>query len=98
MLFYSFLNVSHWIVELKTHTYTCNPKVILCGNKADLDTDRKVDSSVALKLCKDFDMPYIETSALTGQGLDEAMEALRKLILSAIDGFQTGYFSNKKLH
>lgn len=84
---YSFLNVSHWIVELKTHTYTCSPKVILCGNKIDLYEEHgKVDSSQAKNLCKDYQMPYIETSAFTGQGLNEAMEVLRNLILTNIDG------------
>ena len=61
-IFDSFLNISHWIVELKTHTYTCRPKIILCGNKIDLTSERKVDSDIAEKLSKDFDLPYIETS------------------------------------
>ena len=80
---YSFLNVSHWIVELKTHTYTCSPKVILCGNKIDLTSERKVDSVLVTKLFKDFDLTYIETSAFTGQGINDAMEAIAKLVLNS---------------
>ena len=82
----SFLNVSHWIVELKTHTNTCSPKVILCGNKIDLQAQRKVDPSLAQKLCQEYNMSYVETSAFTGEGLDKAIEAIRSLIMSAIDG------------
>ena len=51
--FFSFLNVSHWVVELQTHTYTNFPKVILCGNKIDLIEDRKVDTKMAKKLAKE---------------------------------------------
>jgi len=82
----SFLNVSHWIVELKTHTYTCTPKVILCGNKVDLTSERRVDSLLVTKLSKDFNLTYIETSAFTGEGLNEAMEAIGKLVVDNIDG------------
>lgn len=46
----SFLDVTHWIVELQTHTYTCTPKVLLCGNKIDLQSERKVPASAAKKL------------------------------------------------
>ena len=79
----SFLNVSHWIVELKTHTYTCTPKVILCGNKVDLTSERRVDSLLVTKLSKDFNLTYIETSAFTGEGLNEAMEAIGKLVIDS---------------
>ena len=47
---HSFLDVTHWIVELQTHTYTCTPKVLLCGNKIDLHSERKVHASAAKKL------------------------------------------------
>ena len=79
----SFLNVSHWIVELKTHTYTCSPKVILCGNKVDLTSERKVDSFLVTKQFKDLNLTYVETSAYTGQGIDQAMEAIAKLVLNS---------------
>ena len=83
LITYSFLNVSHWIVELKTHTYTCTPKVILCGNKVDLTSERRVDSLLVTKLSKDFNLTYIETSAFTGEGLNEAMEAIGKLVVDS---------------
>ena len=79
----SFLNVSHWIVELKTHTYTCSPKVILCGNKVDLTSERKVDSFLVTKQFRDLNLTYVETSAYTGQGIDQAMEAIAKLVLNS---------------
>ena len=86
------MNVSHWVVELQTHTYTNFPKVILCGNKIDLTADRKVETSLAKKLAKEYNMPYIETSAFSGEGLDSAIGELKNLVMSAIDGH------NKKCH
>ena len=70
-------------MELKTHTYTCTPKVILCGNKVDLASERTVDSLLVTKLSKDFNLTYIETSAFTGEGLNEAMEAIGKLVVDS---------------
>ena len=70
-------------MELQTHTYTCSPKVILCGNKVDLTSERKVDSLLVKKLSKDFNLTYIETSAFTGEGINEAMEAIGKLVVNS---------------
>ena len=52
IMFCSFLDVTHWIVELQTHTYTCSPKVLLCGNKIDLMLERNVPMSAAKKLAE----------------------------------------------
>merc|ERR1712062_672337 len=92
----SFLNVSHWVVELQTHTYTNFPKVILCGNKIDLIEDRKVDTKLAKKLAKEYSMPYIETSAYSGEGLDSAIGELKNLVMSAIDGHKISKGNHKR--
>ena len=34
-------------------------------------------------------MPYIETSAYSGEGLDSAIGELKNLVMSAIDGHKT---------
>ena len=50
----SFLNVRNWLVQLQTHAYCDNPDIILCGNKADLEDQRKVSYSRAESLSKEF--------------------------------------------
>jgi len=35
------------IIILKTHAYTDNPDIVLCGNKADLDDQREVSEEDA---------------------------------------------------
>lgn len=62
----SFLEVQNWIEQLKVHAYCENPDIILCGNKLDLDYLRVVNSQRAKTLAEKYDVPYIETSAYTG--------------------------------
>lgn len=50
----SFLNVRNWLVQLQTHAYCDNPDVILCGNKADLETKRRISYSRGQSLADEF--------------------------------------------
>lgn len=63
----SFLEVQNWIEQLKIHAYCDNPDIVLCGNKLDLDYLRVVNSTRAKSLAEKYDVPYIETSAFTGE-------------------------------
>lgn len=63
----SFLEVQNWIEQLKVHSYCDNPDIILCGNKLDMDYLRVVNSARAKNLAEKYDVPYIETSAYTGE-------------------------------
>ena len=49
--------------------------MVLVGNKIDL-TDHEVDQELALAYAKDHHMPYIETSAKTKQGVEDALYTL----------------------
>lgn len=62
----SFLEVQNWIEQLKIHAYCDNPDIVLCGNKLDLEYLRVVNSARARNLAEKYDVPYIETSAYTG--------------------------------
>lgn len=63
----SFLEVQSWMEQLKVHAYCETPDVVLCGNKLDLDHMRVVSSSRAEALAEKYGVPYIETSAATGE-------------------------------
>ena len=41
-------------------------------------------------------MPYIETSAYSGEGLDSAIGELKNLVMSAIDGQKTSRGNHKR--
>lgn len=58
----SFRNCVKWVEDVKSNS---NKDVILVlvGNKADLALERMVAKNDALKLARDYEMLYIETSA-----------------------------------
>ena len=48
----SFLNIRNWLTQLQTHAYCENPDIILCGNKADLEDQRKVSEERAREIAE----------------------------------------------
>ena len=49
---------------------------MLIGNKSDLEDRRVVESASARQLAETLGIKYFETSALTGENVNEAVEAL----------------------
>ena len=65
----SFLHINQWLKEVRIQS---NPdvKIILIGNKSDLETEREVDYEVAQKFKEENQILYFEeTSAKTGSYL-----------------------------
>ena len=66
----SFENVQEWIEEVRSQS----PKqilLVLVGNKIDLEKERVVAIEEGKKLAQENDMIFLETSALTGEGVDD---------------------------
>lgn len=49
---------------------------VLVGNKTDLSSERRVDPDEAAMIADKYGATYLETSARTGSGVDEAFAAL----------------------
>ncbi|XP_072430216.1 ras-related protein Rab-27B [Chiloscyllium punctatum] len=81
----SFLNVRNWISQLQANAYCENPDVVLIGNKVDLSDQREVQEYQAKELAEKYGIPYFETSAATGAGIDQAIIALLDLIMKRMD-------------
>lgn len=81
----SFLSIRSWLEQLKTHAYTENPDIILCGNKADLDDQRVVTEQQAKETASRYGLVYVETSAATGQNVALAVEMLLDKIMIRMD-------------
>jgi len=47
--------------------------MIVVGNKADLDSERKLSKVEASTKVKQFNLPYFEVSAKTGDNVNEAL-------------------------
>merc|ERR1711976_779496 len=74
-----------WLDQLTTHAYTSTPDIVLCGNKVDLEDCRSVTSERAKEMAQELGLPYYETSAATGEGVDEAIDGLLTLVMARIE-------------
>ncbi len=62
-----------------------NIAIILCGNKKDLDADREVTFLEASRFAQENEMMFLETSALTGENVEEAFLKCARSILTKIE-------------
>ncbi len=77
----TFENLKAWILRVKEYSKPDIPCTIL-GNKKDLKISIEVKPSSIEKITKETGYPYFETSAKTGENIEEAFTTLVKLILS----------------
>ncbi|MHA1148653.1 MAG: GTP-binding protein [Promethearchaeota archaeon] len=95
----SFENITRWMEEIKKASLD-KIFLILVGNKADLENDRVVTYDEGLKLAEELGMPFIETSAKTGERIDEAFRMIAfQLILGYIevgDEYEVEQFKNRR--
>jgi len=76
----TFQKVKDWIFNIKKYSDEHIP-VLLVGNKCDLVDSRIVDQEVAKDFAQKNGLPYLESSAKSGVGVDDAFIALSKEII-----------------
>jgi len=96
-------NVKYWTQSIKTHMGSDIDKisVIIIGNKID-SKDREVNKKEAESYCSELGYPYFETSAKTGENVNETirylvMEVLRKNSLNKVKSFNNENGNNFKI-
>jgi len=74
----SFNRIPEWLKDLKQHA---DPNVVIClaGNKCDKGA--KFDLAVCEELAQSVGATFVQTSALTGQGVDKVFDSLSKTIV-----------------
>ncbi|OJY26559.1 MAG: hypothetical protein BGO90_08285 [Legionella sp. 40-6] len=91
----SFLAIRDWLTFIDTYTridQELRPPIFLIGNKIDLVTNRVVDSIQAQQLANELKIHYIETSAVTGTNVQEALRLLIEQIFQFMnDSMQKFY-------
>ena len=70
----SFINVKHWIKD--TNNIDKEIKGIIIGNKCDLENERTITMEELEEIGKQFSLPVLETSAKTGNKVNECFELL----------------------
>lgn len=77
----TFENVRNWVDSFRKN---CNPQnknnIILIGNKSDLTVERQVKQEEAEELAQTNEMIYWETSAKSGQNVEEVFSYVTKLL------------------
>lgn len=67
----SFENVKQWLEEIER--YACdNVNKLLVGNKCDLQTKKRVDTTTAMELANQLGIPFLETSAKNATNVEQA--------------------------
>jgi len=80
--FASFENIPRWLKELRDHANR-DIALVLIGNKVDMlekGTTREVSEEAAKRLAEEYDLPWLETSAKTGDNVDESFSKVIKTI------------------
>ena len=77
----SFRSVRNWMKQIESNTKN-SVDLILVGNKSDLE--RKVTTDEGKKLADEVGAPYFETSAKTGEGVNEAIRQLATMALATL--------------
>ena len=75
----SFNQITDWMEQIKNNVSKEEINLILIGNKCDLE-ERMVEKERGEEMAEKLKIKYYETSALTGQGINEAFEGLAKQI------------------
>ena len=83
----SFENLKYWISSIKTNLGEKDIfiPIIIIGNKIDMEDSREINKDEANKFASENNYKYFETSAKTGEGVDEAIRELVNQILANSD-------------
>ena len=83
----SFNNLKDWIGSIKTNMEGKNIflPLIIVGNKIDMEDSREINKEDADKFASDNNYKYFETSAKTGEGVDDAIRDLVNQVLNQGD-------------
>ncbi|XP_031558005.1 ras-related protein Rab-4B-like [Actinia tenebrosa] len=80
----TFNSLSNWLSDARTLA-SPNIVIILVGNKKDLDADREVTFLEASRFAQENELIFLETSALSGENVEEAFLKCSRTILNKIE-------------
>ncbi|KAH3726743.1 ras-related protein Rab-39B-like [Dreissena polymorpha] len=81
----SFDNITSWLGEAKFHIEPHQAVYMIIGHKADTDSERQVSYREAQQFAQMNGLKYIETSAKTGQNVEEAFQLLARDVYKLLE-------------
>ena len=76
----SFEKIRDWMAQIQSNTQQDDLGLVLLGNKCDVEP-RVITEEQGNKMAEELNINYFETSALNGQGINEAFEHLARDIM-----------------
>ena len=76
----SYEKIRDWMAQIKANTEKDELGFVLLGNKCDVEP-RVITEEQGNKMAAELNISYFETSALNGQGINEAFEHLAREIM-----------------
>ncbi|KAK8798663.1 hypothetical protein WA158_007748 [Blastocystis sp. Blastoise] len=73
----SFQNVEMWMEQINKYAGD-DVNIVLVGNKCDLESERQVSTQEGQNLANKYGIPFFETSAATGQNVNECFTKLAR--------------------
>jgi small GTP-binding protein len=89
----SFNNIRTWLNNIKESVGVDSIQLIIISNKCDLGEERVVSHEEIKKKADELGIEFFETSAKTGQGVDEAFDCIFKKVYKSVykrKGFNLG--------
>ena len=80
----SFTKLKEW-VELIKEECVRHIKILIIGNKSDLESQRAIDKEDAMKYANEEKVQYIECSSKTGENVEKAIIVLSEKILESTE-------------
>ena len=81
----SFEHVQQWIRDLNNRTDDVGVNRMIIGNKVDLINQKVIDKTEGEKMSAEYNMKYFETSAKTGEKIEEVFTTILTDILDRLE-------------
>ena len=91
----SFENLNYWLTEIEKNSNK-NVKILLVGNKTDLENERKVTYEEGQEFAKAHNLLFIEISIKTNYNIQESIELLTKEIFEEFVSLRKKNNNNKE--
>lgn len=86
----SFEHAADWLQEARLHIDPFRAVYIIVGHKTDLDAEREISFREGKQLAKSHGLHFLETSAKTGQNVEETFAVVAKEIYDLIEEGELG--------